>query len=96
MSVKKVTFEEEDFFQFEAENYDKLTNNHNNRKKNSNSKSKCQKSGEKIVGSAPKPVFLASHIAGCARKWQGQDSVRQIGFDVNLRSNILKPVHGPF
>ena len=43
MSVKKVTFEEEDFLQFEAENYDKLTNNHDDRKKNSNTKSKNQK-----------------------------------------------------
>ena len=43
MSVKKVTFEEEDFLQFEAENYDKLTNNYDGRKKNSNTKSKHQK-----------------------------------------------------
>ena len=43
MSVKKVTFEEEDFLQFEAENYDKLTNNYDDRKKNSNTKLKNQK-----------------------------------------------------
>ena len=43
MSVKKVTFEEEDFLQFEAENYDKLTNNYDDRKKNSNTKTKNQK-----------------------------------------------------
>ena len=30
MSVKKVTFEEEDFLQYEAENYDKMTLNHDN------------------------------------------------------------------
>ena len=30
MSVKKVTFEEEDFLQYEAENYDKMTLNHEN------------------------------------------------------------------
>ena len=30
MSVKKVTFEEEDFLQYEAENYDKMTLNDEN------------------------------------------------------------------
>ena len=30
MSVKKVTFEEEDFFQFETENNDRIRNNNEN------------------------------------------------------------------
>ena len=43
MSVKKVTFEEEDFLQYEAENYDKMTLNHDNAIKVSSKKTTDRK-----------------------------------------------------